>query len=236
MNRQQRREQALEKHQSWELPHTLVIEMDGAYLDSVAWLYEVYTSFLQKLGFSGSKPEFQELIGLPLPEFLVQLCDRHSLRRSQEKLLKEYETLLLEKYNAEIPLLPNAEKALLWVTQQGLTCLLVCGMTKPLVTKYLASNPNTFEKVIIPEETEALPTDFSNMYHQAIVEQGTDPAEAIAIVYSNHAREAAKEAGMTVWQLSPKQNLHDKLTISPQKCIPVADWQTIFNFLQTRYA
>ncbi len=237
MNREQRREQSLEKHQSWELPATLIVEMDGAFVDSTRTLYETYMAFLQKLGLLGTKSEFLELIGLPLPEFLVQLCDRHGIRKSQDKLTKEYEALLLEKYNEENVLLPDVEATLQYANQLGLSCILICAMTKSIAKQYLKKKNiyDFFTTLIFPEESEALPIELSNMYHRALAEQGSDPSEAIAIVFSNQSREAAQEAGMTIWQLSSKPSKNEKLAISPQKCFLAHSWMSILNFLKTRY-
>lgn len=237
MERQQRRELGIEKRQSWELPHTLIIEMDGALVDDISILFNAYISFLQKHGFEGSRSEFQELVGLPFPEFLYQLCENHGLRHSQQNLFKSYETFLSETYLPQVPLLPNAEIAVKKAHQLGLTIALVAPITRHLVRSYWAGKELSafFEKVITPDVTDTLTSERSNLYQRALVDLGTAPEDAIAIVFSSQAKDSAKELQMTTWQISPQGKEKKILKTEPNTHSSISGWQAIIDFLQKRY-
>lgn len=236
-DRRERRELADIKFHSWEIPQTLIIELDGALIDSISTLYNIYKVFLQKHGYVGSRTEFNELLGLPLPEYLFELSGIHGLRKSLEILQQEYQILLRQFYTTQLNLVPGVQEFLSTANQLGLTLCVVSGFEKKFVRGFLKEKQllEAFEVVVSIPETDVVLENIPNLYQNALTILGTESEDAIAIVSSAHAVEDSKEAGILTWWLSSHGKSHIRSTADQKDCLPIKDWGVIQEFLQKRF-
>lgn len=233
LNRKTRRERAHAKFQNPELPNTILIEMDGALIDSLPVLYKIYNDYLHQHSINGSKNEFNQIAGLPLPEFLLQLIEKYGFRRTLDGFLKEYINLLSFVYNADIPLLNNAQQFLTVAGKLGLTLGIVASVGEDLTLRYLHEKHlfGIFDVIATTTIEDVIPENIPNLYQKALTRLSTEPEDAIAIVSTIQGAEAAKEAGIPRWILSP----HEKRTVqleNVQDYKLIKDWSVISSFFK----
>src|SRR5262249_53719248 len=124
MDRREKKVKRIAKGENEETPSIVLMELDGVLIDSESILYEAYNKLLEKSGLRGSKTEFQEIFGLPINLFLMELIEKYSVKKPIEQLEQEYVKLLSEQYH-NISILPQAESFLKDATKKGYTLGLV---------------------------------------------------------------------------------------------------------------
>ena len=77
-------------------------DLDGTLADSLDVMFQVYCSFLQSFGVSGTQEEFQELNGPSLNEIILVLKERYQLAPTVEELTCMYKDQMQQVYATQV--------------------------------------------------------------------------------------------------------------------------------------
>lgn len=207
-------------------PNVILIEMDGALIDSDFALLKIYNELLCKFGFEGNLSEFNELIGLLPFDLLMELSDRYGLRHSLEDLEKYYQQLIGQYYHPqEMPLCSGAADFLNYANEIGLTLGLIATTAgDKLCQTFLKIHhlEKIFTTVVTPDNLNINLSNQPNIYQHALSSLGTDSEAAITIACQNSSVFTSKEAGVYVLWITPhqKEGMH-------KKYMTVHDWAAI---------
>lgn len=237
---QKERKAKSELSRNWTLPTTLLIEMDGAFLDNRDLLFDAYFALLHKYGIEGSKVEFNELVGLLPKELILHLSDKYGLKNNLEALELEYITYLKTKYKDHIYPRQGALECLRIAQQLGFSLALVSMMDRTTTQDILTPHQlqKTFDAIATASEVPVNESRSSNLYQHALSIVGSDEEETLAIAFSSHAVEALKEAGIhTLWlKFNVRENIPKHFFGSDKKYAQVKDWKNVLHCLQKWYA
>lgn len=211
--------------------NTLLIDMDGTLADSIHLLYNVYMNFMEKLGLVPTTEEFSELIGPSLSSILQFLKKKHHLLQEIEELNGIYHSLLEERYNEPIPLMPGSRECLAYAKQKGLRCILVTSASRSLAESFIHHQQLTkdFDFLVTGEMVKKGKPDPA-LYLIALDKGRITPREALAIEDSLNGVQAAVSANISTLWLS-KSSLSS--TLNHQNVHVVRTWHEILSLLRS---
>lgn len=208
----------------------IFIDFDGTLVDSLQGLYQVYFHFLKTYNVKGTKKEFTELNGPSLSEIMEILIHRYHLPHSAEKLLKQYQSLLLDYYR-EAKLVTGAIEFLKEFKKRGVTLVLVTSADRHLVDLFLERLHLThlFQEIITAEGLKKSKPDPA-IYLSALSKSQLDASQVIAVEDSKNGVQAALNAHIFTFCLNP----HLKATRSHKDWVEVPSWEHIAEELKHR--
>lgn len=224
--------------QQLAFPTTVFIDVDGALLDSIPVLFNVYHELLQKYGVDGSKSEFRELIGLTAMGVIAALSDQHGLKQSPNRLLEEFKGLLLQQYNKEIPLVPGVDKFLEIAHQLGLSVAFVT-MSQPTLTQKILQALDLgdyYDTLISLSDWEEKQTPSTNIYQEALSKLNINDEETVAIVASSCSTADALAANIPSICLCPNGRAELYPPLGEKKSLRAKDWDVITRFFMLWHA
>lgn len=237
MDRKERKARIAAKLQNTEPPQALLLEMDGVLIDNKSILYNVYMDLLLKQGRTGSKQEFNELFGLPIPIFLMTLIEKYGLKTSLEGLEITYKEFLAKHYTQTMPVFPLALKCLEHAREMGIALALIAFSDPTLSTLYLEKNQLKpfFDAIITSKNVTVNENDSPNLYQQALTVLGTTAEDAVSIVQSFPSAAASLEAHIeTLWLTQSRSN--SNTLMNRAQCHRMRDWSEALNCLRNWYA
>lgn len=210
-------------------PSTLLLEMDGALVNSIPMLYDAYCELLSKYGYKGTKTEFRECLGLSPTDFIPLLSDQCGLKKPLQTLLNEYMQLLRVRYTEEMPLVENVKQFLEMKPLSRLTIGLVANSPLTLAKSFLQTTHlnNRFDALIAFNiDDDDLP---SNIYRYALSKLDVDPSETVAVVNAPINAEKCLELGILTILLTP-HGRSELVPMSDKRCLRAKNWETIRQF------
>jgi len=128
-------------------------DFDGVVLDSLLALQEAYFEFLILHGKNGSIEEFNALNGPSLPEIILALKKKYSLKESHEVLFQNYISLLNKRY-INAPLIDGIRECLLFLKRLNSPIALVTSSVRQVVQEILHKQNmlSMFDCIITGEE------------------------------------------------------------------------------------
>ncbi|MBS0654440.1 MAG: HAD family phosphatase [Verrucomicrobia bacterium] len=209
------------------------VDLDGTLVDSMSLLYEVYLSFLRGFGISGSKEEFNSLVGPSIPEVVLLLQKQYQLPPDYTTLLQTYHSTLTQKYVEEIQLFPDVKIFLKFIKKRGLKLLLVTS-AQPFVAHAVIDRLDIrqfFDAVVTSEGLERSKPDPA-IYKRALGVAQVMPSEAIAIEDSTSGMEAAVGAGIyPIWFKAGSLEYQEG-----KELVEAGSWRAILQFFQDKVA
>lgn len=215
---------------------TLFVDLDGTLVDSHAVLFEIYLKFLEKHGITGSKSEFEELIGPSITEIAILLRQRYHLKDSVEELYAEYQNLIKEYYFANLQVYPKALETLVYAKSLGWQLVMVTSAEKKLVDKLLTEKKhfeNLFDFIVT---TEGIPKGKPDpaIYLLALQIANASAQKSLAIEDSPQGVESALNAGLRVCWIKHHQGGSQFRSLS-SRCTEVDDWEAVRQFLASLF-
>lgn len=179
----------------------ILIDMDGTLVDSHPVLMQVYFDFMKNMGVSGSKEEFQELVGPSMPEVVAILRQRYNIDLSVQDLVGRYHETLERVYTNQLKIFDGVKEFLSYVKSRGVKIALVTSATEHLAYKFLCSQgiDGFFNRVITPSEGKGKPAP--DIYLRALKALSIHPDEAIVIEDSPNGVQAAVSAGIHTFHI-----------------------------------
>lgn len=201
----------------------IFIDFDGTLVDSLQGLYQVYFHFLKTYNVKGTKEEFTELNGPSLSEIMETLIHRYHLPHSAEKLLEQYQSLLIDYYREAKPV-TGAMEFLKEFKKRGVTLVLVTSADRHLVDPFLERHQLThlFQEIITAQGLKKSKPDPA-IYLSALSKTNLDASQVIAVEDSKNGVQAALNAHIFTFCLNPRV----KTTHRHEGWIEVPSWEHI---------
>jgi beta-phosphoglucomutase len=207
--------------------------LDGTLVDSMSLLYEVYLAFLRGFGISGSKEEFNSLVGPSIPEVVLRLQKQYQLPHDYTTLLHSYHSTLTRSYVEEIQLFPDAKKFLKFIKKRGLKLLLVTS-AQLFVANAVIDRLDVrqfFDAVVTSDGLERSKPDPA-IYKRALEIAQVRPGEAIAIEDTASGIEAAVGAGIfPIWFKSGPFEYREG-----KELVEAGSWKAVLQFFHDKVA
>lgn len=211
-------------------PTTLLIEMDGALLNSLPVLFKVYKELLEHHGYELSKLEFREVFGLPPQAAIPILCEKCGIKKSSALLQNEFFSLIGKYYTSDIPLAEGALDFLENVKTYapGLELILLTSTPLILTQAYLEAHEmkDLFDEIIWLDQWDF--EAYNNFCLYALDKLHVQPEESITVAFSDHAINAAFDAGMLTIKLTHKG--HVEINFEEEHYFRAKSWDTILRF------
>jgi HAD superfamily hydrolase (TIGR01509 family) len=112
------------------------MDFDGTMADSLGVLWQAYSLFAKRHGFTPTKFEFQSLNGPPLRDVVRILLDDHSLQNSTNELEEEYSGIIQELY-LQVPIAKGGRNFLEQATRSNCRVGIVTSNSTKLVKEWL---------------------------------------------------------------------------------------------------
>jgi HAD superfamily hydrolase (TIGR01509 family) len=183
----------------------IIFDFDGVIVDSVSFLYEIYTDFLKEFGIKGNQEEFNLLNGPKLSEIVSFLKKKYHIQKDEKELLKIYQKKIASIYK-NIKLNEDVENILKWLKHENITIALATSSKKEEVFSVLKKYglEQYFDFIITGDDIkEAKPSP--EIYNA--VKNKYPNCEYYVIEDSENGLEAASSAGMKTIFYNPKENL-----------------------------
>lgn len=175
---------------------SLLCDLDGTLVDSLAALREVHRSFLDDRGATPAAGEFDRYNGVPLREVITALKSAHTLEGEIVDLLKAYESLVDIAYLDVAPA-PGAEALLRWSAERDWRIAVVTSGRRDRASAWLTRHhlaPYVDALVGAEDVTRGKPHPAPFLNALATLEG--DPAAAWAVEDSLAGVESALAAGV----------------------------------------
>lgn len=211
-------------------PTTLLIELDGAFLDSYSILYDVYNALLEHYGREGSYAQFQEICGLPYTSFIWALIYQQDIKASFEEILGWYRSFMVQHYISSIPLTAGVAAFLDFADAQSWRLALIASQPRALLLPFESKEQSMQFELIVPGDAlKANSETIPNLYEHALLRLGCAPEETLSIVASRYGFLASETAGVRSLFLikhggNPPSHSH-------KRCRAVYSWDEIQTLL-----
>lgn len=212
----------------------VLVDLDGTLVDSVPALFQVYTKFLAHYGHTGSKEEFNSLIGPSIDEIVDILQKKHKIKGSHHDLSLMYVSMLMMQGFEGTELFPGAKKVIEDARKNKIKLAIVTSGTKALVKVCLdpLKINDAFDVIVTSEDVKkAKPSP--EMYQFALKKLGVKASESVAIEDSEAGVKAAKEAGIPVIMLTHGKKQKNQ-TKSDNGVTHMSNWNDIGSWLKPK--
>jgi HAD superfamily hydrolase (TIGR01509 family) len=183
----------------------VVFDLDGVLLDSEQVWDQVREQLARERGGRWHPGAQAAMMGMSSPEWSAYMHDEIGLADTPAEINDEVVQRMLERYRAQLPLIPGAVEA---VRRIGAAFRLgvASSSNRPLIEAVLegAGITDLFEAVVSSEEV-ARGKPAPDVYLEAARRLGLEPAQAAAVEDSANGIRAAHAAGMRVLAL-PNQH------------------------------
>ena len=177
----------------------VVFDMDGVLVDTEHLWDEVREQLTTEWG-GRYTPEAQEaMMGMSSTEWSRYLHETVGLRPAPEEINAEVVRRMLERYEAELPVIPGAPEAVRRLADAGLRLALASSSNRELIDAVLRRLELTaLFAVTVSSEEVARGKPAPDVYLEAARRLGVPPEECAAIEDSASGIRAAHAAGMRV--------------------------------------
>jgi HAD superfamily hydrolase (TIGR01509 family) len=177
----------------------VVFDMDGVLVDTEHLWDEVREALTEEWG-GRHTPEAQEaMMGMSSPEWSRYLHEVVGLHEPPEVINAEVVRRMLERYEADLPVVPGAVEAVRRLADDGYRLAVASSSNRPLIDTVLdvAGLARYFEATVSSEEVpRGKPAP--DVYLEAARRLDVDPERCAAIEDSHGGIRSAKAAGMRV--------------------------------------
>ena len=180
-----------------------IFDFDGVVVDSVSFLYEIYTNFLKEFGINGNQEEFNLLNGPKLSEIVSFLKNKYHIQKDKNELIEIYQNKIASIYK-NIKLNADVENILKWLKHKNITITLASSSKKEEILSVLKRYDleQYFNFIITGDDVkEAKPSP--EIYNA--VRNKYPNSEYYVIEDSENGLNAAKDAGMKTLFYNPKE-------------------------------
>ena len=177
----------------------VVFDMDGVLVDTEHVWDEVREQLTADWGGRYTPDAQRAMMGMSSPEWSRYMHEVVGLPQSPEEINAEVVRRLLERYRAELPIVPGAVRAVRALGAAGLVLAVASSSNRPLIDAVLESAgiADAFAATVSSEEV-ALGKPAPDVYLEAARRLGVDPSACVAIEDSSNGLRAAHAAGMGV--------------------------------------
>lgn len=204
----------------------IFLDLDGTLIDSPAAIYQIYTAFLAKYGFEGSREEFEELNGPNLSQIVAHLKEKYGINEEKESLKKRYASGFLQVYG-KVPLFEGVREFLEMTRQEKLQLALVSSAPREALKTFLFEHDlsSYFTKSISGDDVEESKPN-PEIYLRALKELSLNADEVIAVEDSLNGVKAAIAANIETLCFAKQERV---------KNVPFyTHWQQIQQIVQER--
>jgi beta-phosphoglucomutase-like phosphatase (HAD superfamily) len=227
------------EEQSEFIPPThLLIEMDGALVNSMSVLYNAYEALLQKYDLKADKNEFKKTIGLKEDEYLLALSDFYGLKGSLQKLQDIYQKLLTTQYReGKIDLFAHAQEFLQYVQSIGLTITLIAAAPGSIVKPFLKEKKidDFFDLVVTSDSYTSASNQYLNSYHFALINLGINPLEAVAAIHTAIGIDESLELDILTFSMTHRPQDSLILQTSEKLRLQIGNWSNLKEVFQEKF-
>jgi HAD superfamily hydrolase (TIGR01509 family) len=176
----------------------VVFDMDGVIVDSEQVWDEVRENLVADWGGHYSPEAQRAMMGMSSQEWSRYMHDELGLRQSPEEINDEVVRRMLDRYQADLPLIPGAVDAVRELAQT-LPLALASSSNRPLIDAVLetAGIASCFAATVSSEEV-ARGKPSPDVYLEAARRLGVPPERCAAVEDSASGIRSARAAGMTV--------------------------------------
>jgi HAD superfamily hydrolase (TIGR01509 family) len=179
----------------------VVFDLDGVVVDTEQVWDEVREQLARERGGRWHPGAQAAMMGMSSPEWSAYMHDEIGLAETPAEINDEVVRRMLERYRAELPLIPGAVDAVRRIGA-GFRLGVASSSNRPLIEAVLegAGIAGLFEAVVSSEEV-ARGKPAPDVYLEAAQRLGVDPTRAAAVEDSANGIRAAHAAGMRVLAL-----------------------------------
>lgn len=176
----------------------VVFDLDGVIVSSEEVWDEVREGLARESGARWGPSAQRDMMGMSTPEWTAYMHDTVGLAMSPERIGREVERRLLDRYRAALPLIPGAREAVTALAGR-LPLGLASSSTRALIDGVLslAGLADEFAVTVSSEEV-ARGKPWPDVYLRALDLLAVSPAEGVAVEDSGAGIRAATAAGMRV--------------------------------------
>jgi HAD superfamily hydrolase (TIGR01509 family) len=177
----------------------VVFDMDGVLVDTEHVWDEVREQLTADWGGRYTPEAQQAMMGMSSSEWSRYMHEAVGLPQSPEEINAEVVRRMLDRYRADLPVVPGAVEAVRALHGAGLALAVASSSNRPLIDTVLetAGITDAFAATVSSEEV-ARGKPAPDVYLEAARRLGVDPATCVAVEDSSNGIRAAHAAGMRV--------------------------------------
>ncbi len=199
----------------------VAFDMDGLLVDTERVYYDALLAAAVSVGHEMTPAFAHSMVGVAGPDCIAMIQDHYGKGFAWGRFSDEYDRLVAERLEAEVPLRPGAREILAFLQAHGIPKAIATSAGRNAVQRYLGGHgliPH-FAAIVTREDvvrTKPAP----DVYTAAAAQLGVPPAECLALEDSFHGITAAHAAGLMPIIVPDMLTVTDAVRA---KCIAVAD-------------
>lgn len=177
----------------------VIFDLDGVIVDTEHVWDEVRDQLTRDWGGAYTPGAQRAMMGMSSTEWSRYMHEELGVREAPETISAEVVRRLLDRYRADLPLLPGAVEAVRRLADAGLTLGVASSSNRPLIDTVLAGAglAGLFAATVSSEEV-ARGKPAPDVYLEAARRLAASPAKCTAVEDSSNGLRAAHAAGMRV--------------------------------------
>lgn len=187
-----------------EPPSTILIEMEGALVNSFPFVHQAYKKLMSQYGVELTKLDVREVCGMPPQEAIPLLCDKFGIKKPWKVLHDEFLSLIGNYYSPEMLLSQGAKEFVKNVSEFMNVCL-ISSMPLILTRAYLEAHQliDFIDRIISLDNWEKR-SYTSNIFLYALDKIEGNPEDTVVAVLTDYGVQNAVDSGMLTFKLSHK--------------------------------